>query len=1810
MGELSRKPSRRLDSIVLLPHALFFALASVPMPWQHLKRVEVAYRTDGSVSLIRDKYKITPAKFKRRWSRIAKSARGSPLGFPILDASLGDLNCIGNSDTPTRNSKIANQKISGELPDDQSVFTAKSAYSKQYAGCCESLKNYLFENTRRKRPMDIPLYTKGSRRPPTIKQGGRQDSKHDGVGKPTSAVNIGSRNIIKELLNSDSFESTRMEWLEAVRLLLAQGRNLLDLVLYRKRLSFAALDENFNLLFNRAITTKEKKRSRLGTSFHMLRELLKILKYLADAFTLYRHDRISHGDLCASLTAIFRNIGTLTEIYRYKYRLARQIKMCKKKTGSIACLWIPEWRIWCHVMRGHIPLLEEYLTNLVTRMTSGRDEHPLPETKQRKDSNDDIRIKQGIQQELGRSRRVLQHFNEMWRCWKADKGAQSGAEGDSGSGSTGHVFRTLNKYVQLKADEYVRRTVAPVTGRQRRDTKKVELRRRRARTMRLYMKNENARQKEYLENPSLKLKDALIIYTKIREYFAHRRAELAPAKAAHIRQTGDNRESKVYGGPADNSQENIANQSNRHMANQSTGRMTYSDGHDSGILQCGRPLPLYIGFPNFNEEALLRKAISQLTRVSDGRDREFLEAVSIPEHINRVKMELIGKRVFYGIEADLKGEDTFTCYYTVPIEERLTDAFLSVYLWSEAGRQGLFPDYMRPTAESESGLNNPADPDILKKLHRQLHGRPLWIFEYKEADRRIDLNLFCKILRLIIDPVLVDFIIARMNCVLRYKDMEVVNFVGLVRGLEFASFLHALWHLVLDTLLFRPDELLLRHVNTIYLAIDSDTGSIGTDIRKRMPPALGFIEFVACTHSPYCFDFQGLSVQLASGGEPPGDCIGLTRVGQPEGAQGGVADKTVVRTRASEKSIELFRGEILSLVRKAVGCTFSRIVDRWNLLLVKFIIRFRDPGAVYGLRDCETRIKEAIQREINSKMPSRFHPVMFYAPRALGGLGMYSILSVHNVRRATNQPAQKSRAAIPNIFDAIHDSPVFRGSAVRAQLFSSHFSYHEYFTRYSHKKSAFLQDVTVDRKVLHELERVYNPTAALGGADAVLSHSLFSATGAVERESLQSIWTVPEYGGSNRSQKRGASIMPNKRFILWWSPILNRSRVYFGYVQRIDLTGISLRGKLSSLKTSLVQIFRGHLWQRLYAALVSAVSDSLAEHYGVRRSQLSRSKCHIPTPEHVLMIEGELQAVRLMSVSSDSADCRCWGDCSGGCVIYQLAVNIILVWGDIDQKNSCEQAKKAHHKMGRQTHSLVIVLDLCYSHYSFYGHCNMAICDRLSSAMADFVQHERLLQIFQERLRISLGLTRAVGAMCPIDTFRTDLICELYGSALYMLNPKTGNLYFRRMGHAENIGKDTLRRNTRQYRDGPAHCDSLSTQSSVADASAGSDDTAAIDDHGSDRVDEAVRRIIEENREAAKDEQALRMLTEMSMLNAREVCLDTRLYKYAQKHSVIFKNTVFLRSAQSLHLNRTSRVSAHPLRKAQNIYFPGESPFTSFCRLKLFLLALHTREEATRLSIHFDRGWRMVQPDDTWPAIETRLRGLCEMHSDIPNKHSESHGLSVAGVASNTTEASASRESWGWREDFIRQTQLIRSGNMLRLFDNIERFSETVNSHSNLHDGLAQTAALRVPENILKCFAMLSRSSTLVRAYIKTYEPFTVAILPQYLSTFQAPSDYQGVFINQDLELREKLEIVVTDTVRARAWHDNHYAPVQLSITKTHGVFLFSDWNFNFRASLFRRTFTLAEAAPTGFYGDRSREGHFREFIERIKQRKPEDKPR
>jgi pre-mRNA-processing factor 8 len=99
--------------------------------------------------------------------------------------------------------------------------------------------------------------------------------------------------------------------------------------------------------------------------------------------------------------------------------------------------------------------------------------------------------------------------------------------------------------------------------------------------------------------------------------------------------------------------------------------------------------------------------------------------------------------------------------------------------------------------------------------------------------------------------------------------------------------------------------------------------------------------------------------------------------------------------QVTEDDIAKFNNRIRQILMSSGSTTFTKIANKWNTTLIALFTYYREAAvATVDLLDtivkCETKIQTRVKIGLNSKMPSRFPPAVFYTPKELGGLGMIS----------------------------------------------------------------------------------------------------------------------------------------------------------------------------------------------------------------------------------------------------------------------------------------------------------------------------------------------------------------------------------------------------------------------------------------------------------------------------------------------------------------------------------------------------------------------------------------------------------------------------------------------------------------------------------------------------------------------------------------------------------------------------------------------------------------------------------------------------
>ena len=219
-----------------------------------------------------------------------------------------------------------------------------------------------------------------------------------------------------------------------------------------------------------------------------------------------------------------------------------------------------------------------------------------------------------------------------------------------------------------------------------------------------------------------------------------------------------------------------------------------------------------------------------------------------------------------------------------------------------------------------------------------------------------------------------------------------------------------------------------------------------------------------------------------------------------------------------------------------------------------------------------------------------------------------------------------------------------------------------------------LVDTSKTRRETLEPEQLPNwHDTSTGGSEGILEHTLFNGTYFPTWEGL--FWEKAsgfeesmKYKKLTNAQRSGLNQIPNRRFNLWWSPTINRANVYVGFQVQLDLTGICMHGKIPTLKISLIQIFRAHLWQKIHESVVMDLCQMFDQELDALQIQTVQKETIHPRKSYkmnsscadVLLFASNKWPVSKPSLISDVKDVM------DSATTQEYWLDIQLRWGDYD----------------------------------------------------------------------------------------------------------------------------------------------------------------------------------------------------------------------------------------------------------------------------------------------------------------------------------------------------------------------------------------------------------------------------------------------------------------------------------------------------------------------------------------------------------------
>ena len=1517
------------------------------------------------------------------------------------------------------------------------------------------------------------------------------------------------QNLMKSLRSTKFFQQTTIDWVEAGLQVCRQGFNMLNLLIHRKNLTYLHLDYNFNLKPVKTLTTKERKKSRFGNAFHLMREILRLTKLIVDAQVQYRLGNIDAFQLADGILYAFNHVGQLTGMYRYKYKLMHQIRSCKDlkhliyyrfNSGPVGkgpgCgFWAPAWRVWLFFMRGIIPLLERWLGNLLSRQFEGRHSKGVAKTvtKQRVESHFDLELRASVMADLmdmmpegikqNKVNTVLQHLSEAWRCWKSNIPWKV-------PGLPAPIENIILRYVKSKADWWI--SVAHYNRERIRrgaTVDKTVAKKNLGRLTRLWLKAEQERQHNYMKDgPYVSSEEAVAIYTTTVHWLESRKYSPIPFPAVSYK-------------------------------------------HDTKILILALER--------------LREAYSVKGRLNQNQREELAlieQAYDSPgTTLTRIKRFLLTQRAFKEVGIDMNDNySSINPVYDIEPIEKITDAYLDQYLWYQADQRHLFPAWIKPsdsevppllTYKWAQGINNlggvweTADGECNVMIETQL----------SKVYEKIDLTLLNRLLRLIMDHNLADYITSKNNVQLNYKDMNHTNSYGMIRGLQFSAFVFQYYGLVLDLLLlglqraseiagppqspndflqFRdrktetrhPIRLYTRYIDRIWVFLrfsadesrdliqrflteqpdpnfenvigyrnkkcwprdsrmrlmrhDVNLGrAVFWDLKNRLPRSITTIEWDDTFASVYSrdnpnllFSMSGFEVRILP------KIRNLSEEFPVKDSVWSLVDNTTKERTAhaflqvTEEDIQKFNNRIRQILMSSGSTTFTKIANKWNTSLIALFTYYREAAvSTVNLLDtivkCETKIQTRVKIGLNSKMPSRFPPAVFYTPKELGGLGMISgshILIPTSDKRWSKQTdvgvthyragmSHDEETLIPNIFryiipweaEFIDSQRVWTEYSQKRQeanqqnrrltledledswdrglprintlfqkdrstlSFDKGFRARTEFKTYQLMKSNpfWWTSQRHDGKLWNLNAYRTDVIQALGGVETILEHTLFKATAFPSWEGL--FWEKAsgfeesmKFKKLTNAQRSGLNQIPNRRFTLWWSPTINRANVYVGFQVQLDLTGIFLHGKIPTLKISLIQIFRAHLWQKIHESVVMdlcQVFDQELDQLGIetvqketihpRKSYKMNSSC-----ADILLFATHKWNVTRPSILFDTKDI------TEPTTTNKFWVDVQLRYGDYDSHDIERYVRAKYLDYTTDSMSiypsatgLMIGIDLAYNLYSAYGQYFPGLKTLVQQAMAKIMKANPALYVLRERIRKGLQLYASesnqeflnsqnyselfsnqiqlfiddtnVYRVTIHKTFEGNLTTKPINGAIFIFNPRTGQLFLKIIHTSVWAGQKRL-----------GQLAKWKTAEEVA---------ALI---RSLPVEEQPKQLI---------------VTRKGLLDPLEV------------HLLDFPNISIRASELQLPFQAAMKVeklgdmilrATEPKMMLFNLYdewLKTISSYTAFSRLILILRALHVNQDKTKLLLRPDKTvitkehhiWPTLSDED-WIKVEVQLRDL------------------------------------------------------------------------------------------------------------------------------------------------------------------------------------------------------------------------------------------
>lgn len=452
---------------------------------------------------------------------------------------------------------------------------------------------------------------------------------------------------------------------------------------------------------------------------------------------------------------------------------------------------------------------------------------------------------------------------------------------------------------------------------------------------------------------------------------------------------------------------------------------------------------------------------------------------------------------------------------------------------------------------------------------------------------------------------------------------------------------------------------------------------------------------------------------------------------------------------------------------------------------------------------------------------------------------------------------------------------------------------------------------------------------------------------------------------------------------------------------QLDLTGIFLHGKIPTLKISLIQIFRAHLWQKIHESVVMdlcQVLDQELEQLGIetvqketihpRKSYKMNSSC-----ADILLFATHKWNVTRPSILFDTKDI------TEPTTTNKFWIDVQLRYGDYDSHDIERYVRAKYLDYTTDSMSiypsatgLMIGIDLAYNLYSAYGQYFPGLKTLVQQAMAKIMKANPALYVLRERIRKGLQLYASesnqeflnsqnyselfsnqtqlfiddtnVYRVTIHKTFEGNLTTKPINGAIFIFNPRTGQLFLKIIHTSVWAGQKRLGQLAKW------------------------------------KTAEEVAALI---RSLPNEEQPKQLIvTRKGLLDPLEV------------HLLDFPNISIRASELQLPFQAAMKVeklgdmilrATEPKMVLFNLFddwLKTISSYTAFSRLVLILRALHVNQDKTKLLLRPDKTvitkehhiWPSLSDED-WIKVEVQLRDL------ILNDYGKKNNVNTSSLTSS-----------------------------------------------------------------------------------------------------------------------------------------------------------------------------------------------------------------